>query len=255
LDPNQDPNSPTFAAAFNHLYGPKQIAQPDGTVITVTPSPPLGVRQPGRPMAPPAAPPASIDAITGGATAAPEAAQAAPAAPPGMTATTTQVPGAEITRVAPPSPQAREAARRLDVEAGRVTDAVANFRQALIDNGGGSSIAVAFNNPRDPKARRVIQAYNNLMTALRSEAFLNTGVLQPGEVRMIDNMLLNPQSTRGVFANMDTYNAGLGEIERFVQQGLERARVSAGQAPGAAPQQAPPTRVIEFDAQGNRVTR
>jgi hypothetical protein len=255
LDPNQDPNSPTFAAAFNHLYGPKQIAQPDGTVITVTPSPPSGVRQPGRPMAPPAAPPASIDAITGGATAAPEAAQAAPAAPPGMTATTTQVPGAEITRVAPPSPQAREAARMLDVEAGRVTDAVANFRQALTDNGGGSSLAVAFNNPRDPKARRVIQAYNNLITALRSPAFLNTGVLQPGEVSMIDNMLLNPQSTRGVFANMDTYNAGLGEIERFVQQGLERARVSAGQAPGAAPQQAPPTRVIEFDAQGNRVTR
>jgi hypothetical protein len=87
------------------------------------------------------------------------------------------------------------------------------------------------------------------MTALRGEAFLNTGVLQPGEIIMIDRMLLNPQSIRGLLASKEGMNGLLDQIEGFVKQGRERQRrmitgqgyvdPSAGAPPSAVPATVP----------------
>lgn len=122
--------------------------------------------------------------------------------------------------------QAREAARRMEVEVGRVNDAAQNFIKAL-DDAGGTGIAAFLNNPQSPSAVRINTAYNNLVTALRSEAFLNTGVLQPGEVAMISRNFLDPQSLRGLLASRDAYRAQMAELQRFITAGLNRARAAA----------------------------
>jgi hypothetical protein len=83
LAPNADPSSPIYGAAYQKLYGPRQIQQADGTVITVVPTPPQGIR-----------PPVSVGADNQ-PPATPQPAAAGAGAPP---ATTTQVPGATITQ-------------------------------------------------------------------------------------------------------------------------------------------------------------
>jgi hypothetical protein len=46
LAPGADPSSPTYAAAFNQAYGPRTVTQADGTVVTIQPQPPAGIRAP-----------------------------------------------------------------------------------------------------------------------------------------------------------------------------------------------------------------
>jgi hypothetical protein len=79
-NPASNPASLEYAASYQKLYGERQQIQPDGTVITIRPTPPAGIR-------PPAA------AGVGGS--APNPATPAAGAPP---STTTAVPGAEVTR-------------------------------------------------------------------------------------------------------------------------------------------------------------
>jgi soluble lytic murein transglycosylase-like protein len=121
------------------------------------------------------------------------------------------------------SPQDRERWAKIETDSGRVVDAIRGFREAL-DASGGTGLSAYLNNPQDPAAVRINTAFSNLVTALRGEAFLNTGVLQPGEIALIDRMLLNPQTMRGLFASRDAYNALLNEITAFIDRGLDRQR-------------------------------
>lgn len=82
LAPNADPTSPVYGAAFQKLYGPRMVQQPDGTVITMQPQPPAGIRPPvamggGSPQNP-ASPPSPADG--------------------GAPSTTLQTPGGTVTR-------------------------------------------------------------------------------------------------------------------------------------------------------------
>lgn len=120
------------------------------------------------------------------------------------------------------SAQDRERWSKIEGETGKVEDAIKGFRSAFSDAGTG--INAFINNPRDPKATKLNAAYSNLMTAMRGEAFLNTGVLQPGEIRIIDKLLLNPQSIRGLLASKEGMGALLDEIEGFVKSGRDRQR-------------------------------
>lgn len=46
LAPNADPASPAYAAAFFQAYGPRQVQQPNGDVVTITPAVPPNIRRP-----------------------------------------------------------------------------------------------------------------------------------------------------------------------------------------------------------------
>ncbi len=131
-----------------------------------------------------------------------------------------------------------EAFKKLDTEVRAVTSAIDNFNKVLAEAGGGSFNAF-INNPRSPEAQKVLGAFNALKTALRSEAFVNTGVLQPAEMTMLDNMLLAPTTVRGLFATPEAYAAMLDQIKQFVAGKMEAARgahgVEGGQGNAAPP--------------------
>jgi hypothetical protein len=133
-----------------------------------------------------------------------------------------------MTQVRPerPSLQATEAARTAVVGTGRVLDAINNFRQALEPFRGRTGLQ-AFN-PRDAEGQRLTSAYELLKMAMRDESLLNTGVLQPGENVMIEQMLRSPTSITGVLTNMDAYNAMLDEFAGFATRGANRVRAAAG---------------------------
>jgi hypothetical protein len=133
-----------------------------------------------------------------------------------------------VTQVRPerPSSQATEAARTAVVGTGRVLDAINNFRQALEPFRGRTGLQ-AFN-PRDAEGQKLTSAYELLKMAMRDESLLNTGVLQPGENVMIEQMLRSPTSITGVLTNMDAYNAMLDEFAGFATRGANRVRASAG---------------------------
>ena len=82
-NPNADRRSLAFAAAYQELYGDKQIPQADGSVITIRTTPPPGVLPP---------------IVDGAGGPAPNPANPAAPAPGGPPSTTTQVPGGTITR-------------------------------------------------------------------------------------------------------------------------------------------------------------
>ena len=133
-----------------------------------------------------------------------------------------------VTQVRPerPSSQATEAARTAVVGTGRVLDAINNFRQALEPFRGRTGLQ-AFN-PRDAQGQRLTSAYELLKMAMRDESLLNTGVLQPGENVMIEQMLRSPTSITGVLTSMDNYNAMLDEFAGFATRGANRVRAAAG---------------------------
>lgn len=132
-----------------------------------------------------------------------------------------------------------DAFKRLETEVGSVNRAIDNFN-AILKEAGGGTFGAFINNPQDPKAQKVLGAFNALKTALRSEAFVNTGVLQPAEMTMLDNMLLAPTTIRGLMATPEAYAAMLGQIKEFVAGKIEAARASYGiEGGGATPVPAP----------------
>lgn len=129
-----------------------------------------------------------------------------------------------------------EAIKKLETEVNALEGAISNFEKIITDQGGGTFAALV-NDPRSPQAQKVLGAYNAMKTALRSEAFVNTGVLQPAEMKMLDDMLLAPSSVRGYLATPDGYRAMLGEIRGFVRNKLQAANTAYGVAGGEAPTQ------------------
>lgn len=204
----------------------QETRNPDGSIV------------PGRALSPEARRAADSLAQREGR-AADAAAAPLPGDPPGPRTETTITGGQRQIRPQQVSPQDRERWAKIESDSGRVSDAIRGFREAL-NAAGGTGISAYFNNPQDPAAVRLNTAFSNLVTALRGEAFLNTGVLQPGEIALIDRMLLNPQSMRGLLSSGESYNAMLDEIQRFIERGLSRQRrVVLGQGyaspEGAAP--------------------
>jgi hypothetical protein len=118
-----------------------------------------------------------------------------------------------------------------EAEAGanRVLDAINNFRAAL-DRAKGTTGLQVFN-PRSPEGKDLQGAFELVKIALRDPTMINTGVLQPGEVKMIDQMLMNPRSLEGLMAGNDAYKAMLDQFAGFAQRGADRVRGVAGMSP------------------------
>ena len=112
----------------------------------------------------------------------------------------------------PPPP----AFQKLGTEAESMYSALDNFKTVISEASNGGRIQAYLGNPRSPEAQKIDGAYQALKAALRSEAFLNTGVLQPGENKMIDEMLLHPRSASGLLASPEAYAAKLGEFQKFI---------------------------------------
>lgn len=244
LTPDQERQ---YDAALSVVQRPRVTLDPaTGTMTTITPQLPGFIAQAvdarrrggGAPVGAPEAnilPPAAL------AMPAPGGASAPAAAPPQGDAPQQIAPGVTQQQIAAPriTPQAREAVRKMEVETRRVTDAMDQYERALAETGG-PGFNTFINNPRSPEAQRLLGAYNNLVTALRSEAFLNTGVLQPAEMGMIERMLLAPDSLRGAAASSEAIRARLGEIRTFLDGGVNRVRESAGMPRVEAPQRQAP---------------
>lgn len=146
------------------------------------------------------------------------------------------------------SPKTPDAVKKFTAEALAVNSAIDNFN-AILSEAGGGTLGAFMNNPRDPQAQKINGAFNALKTALRSEAFINTGVLQPAEMTMLDNMLLAPTSVRGLVATPEAYAEMLNQIKQFVNGKMASVQTAYGQPatglPGApatqpAQQSAPP---------------
>jgi hypothetical protein len=133
----------------------------------------------------------------------------------------------EEVKSAPVTPAAREAVRKVETDVTRADEAIKNFLQVHKEVGGGG-LSAYLNNPRSPQAQRLLGAFDSMKVALRNEAFLNTGVLQPAEAKMLDETLLSPQSLTGAFASNEGIAARLGEIQKTLQRNLSAARRSAG---------------------------
>lgn len=242
-----DPSTPEYAAVYARAATPRVAVAPDANG-NLTPSLIYPDMSPYRPptfrQQAPDQPAASTltmpyTAAPGAASAEVPAQPAAPApAPPQVAQVQPPVvptqPGApRIQPLAPPrvNPTAAEAVRRFENESGRVLDAVNNFERLANAAGPGTRFNTWIQNPTDPAAAEIQQAYNNMVTTLRSEAFLNTGVLQPAEMSMIREMLRDPTSWRGALTTPEARTAQLNQIRQMIQSGLARQRSSI-QQPG-----------------------
>ena len=239
------PEFEKYSAAYSAASEPKTEFVPNpqapGMLMAVTrPGPAIPDRYPnpetlitGAPAAPQAAPAAPAQAPT---VAPPEVAQPAPVGVPvpgsgGMTASPPPLPALprDQSGAVRATPQAVEAVRKGEIETARVADALQNFREVLKSNPTG--LSTYLNNPNDPKAQQVLMAYERMKMTLRGESLLNTGVLQPGENVMLENMLLSPSTLRGAIAKPEAYEARMREIEKMVTDSYNASRKQVGLPP------------------------
>jgi hypothetical protein len=124
-----------------------------------------------------------------------------------------------------------EKIRMAGVETGKITGAIDTFLGELEQQGGASWRAWA-NDPTSPEAQRLNAKFDVMKTMLRSEAFANTGVLQPHEAKMLEDMLLSPSTLRGLFASPEAVKARLGVIKDAL---LRYQKLQSGEPPSGAP--------------------
>jgi hypothetical protein len=155
------------------------------------------------------------------------AAPGAPAAPSGQVPAASAAPPRQTTTTVGLSADDRKALRAADQEAERLSNAIQGVRDALAQDP--DAISAWMNNPRDPKAQRFNQAIEIYRTALRSENLINTGVLQPGETAMLDQMILDPKTWRGAMASPEAREAAMNEWERFLKRNVASMYRSRGQ--------------------------
>lgn len=125
------------------------------------------------------------------------------------------------------SPQAFEDYRKAQVEANRLQTAVDDFL-AHLRAVGGTGINTYLDNPRDPSAIKLNQLHDRIQEVLRSDSFMNTGVLQPAEAQMVRDKLLDPRSWRGLIASNESYQTMADVLKNTVRSGLDIKRKLAG---------------------------
>lgn len=159
-----------------------------------------------------------------------------------LQATTLNTPGADKK---PPS----DAFKKLEAE-GRSTAAVIDRYEEVMKKINGGNLDTYLNNPKSPEAQEFVTAFNNMKMALRSEAFANTGVLQPAEMVMLEKELLAPNTWRGLIQNPEAASAKLNELRRFIDAKLDAAYKANGyEKPADLQFYRPPP---ENGAEGNR---
>jgi hypothetical protein len=218
LRPGVDTSSPTYAAAFAHLYGPRSVSQPDGTTVVMQPPVPEGVARPGtqRPQAAPNA--LSQFSIGGNPPAPPQAAapQAPPiAAQPPVNGTTTPLPGGgSVTRVGDPrmSPNDRKLIEQATTDAAVLVGSLNEYVNAFERAGPGENIKsiMGVNTP-------VNTAFSNAALMAKGEALFNLGVLNGPDLEIIRRTLPDPSTLRGQAAGVAGAKAAAQQISKMIQ--------------------------------------
>ena len=111
-----------------------------------------------------------------------------------------------------PTPQGLDEVRKADTDAKVITSAIDHFVDVHAATGGQSWDAY-FDNPKSTQAQQLLGAFDRMKTVLRSPQYFNTGVLQPAEMRMMEQDLISPQTLRGLYATPQALASRLGEIK------------------------------------------
>lgn len=117
--------------------------------------------------------------------------------------------------------------REMVGDAGHLRTQIDNYEKVMKESGGGN-LAAYINNPQSPEAQKINGAYNTLMMALRSKAFANTGVLQPGEIVMLEKMLLAPDTIRGALATPEAITARMNQFRQSIDAKIAAAYKAHG---------------------------
>lgn len=136
----------------------------------------------------------------------------------------------DVTRKIDPLPVG-DKLREADQAAREALTVTGRFLDVFKSSDFATSLRAYINDPRSPEAQTLNQAFENLRIIVRSPALVNTGVLQPHEVKIIDDMLLSPHSIRGLLASPEAMRAKLEELQRLISTRRDAAFASAGVTP------------------------
>jgi len=116
------------------------------------------------------------------------------------------------TYVPQPTPQSLDEVRKVTVDADTTVQSIDNYLKVLRETDG-ATVNAFLNNPRDPKAQKLLGAFDALKMAMRGPSAMNTGVLQPAEMQMLREDLVSPQTVRGFTGTAEAAGARLGQIK------------------------------------------
>jgi hypothetical protein len=174
----------------------------------------------------------------------PPSAQNSPGAPP---PTRIEVAPSGSTREVKPqvvSPQDRERWAKIETETGRVLHAINDVRTNIEGAGFLNKVGAYAGNPFDTKAAKLRTAFDLLLTSIRGEGLLDTGVLQPKELEWARTVINDIRSPYGVLMTQAAREATLEQLSDFITQGRDRQRrVMLGEGHADPSAGAPPSAV------------
>jgi hypothetical protein len=162
------------------------------------------------------------------------------------------------TYVPAPTGTALDEVRKADNDGKNIMDNIDRYLEVFGETRD-NSWGAYFDNPTSPKAQKLLGAFSVLKTTLRSPLYLNTGVLQPGEIPMLNEEVVSPRTIRGLYATPEALAARLGEIKRSILQRRDTELRSVGR-PGVivhdkADFDQVPIGAKFYDKEGNRRTK
>lgn len=117
--------------------------------------------------------------------------------------------------------------KNLERDARTMGSTLDRVQQALNENKG-AALEAYINNPRSKEGQAVAAAFDTLRMIMRGPAFANTGVMQPHEVKMMDDTILSPQTWRGLAATPGAVEARFDEFRRFLDNKMDAAYTAYG---------------------------
>jgi hypothetical protein len=131
------------------------------------------------------------------------------------------------TYVPQPTSAALDKVREVAVDADVITQNIDRYLDVLKSTDG-TTLSAFFNNPRDPKAQKLLGAFDAMRTSMRGPSAYNTGVLQPAEMGMLKEDLVSPQTVRGLGATPQAMEARLHEIKLSILRRADAELRSVG---------------------------
>lgn len=222
LNPNSDPASPQYAAAYAHLTQPKLQMVPgtDGQLVMsqVTPTLPPNIRPPV--FAQPGAQPAPASG-----------APAPQAAPPssGAVPPATQLPGMTVTPIAPAralNPQEKQKLDQSVANAAQISLALDDFSNSFRNAGFGERArsALGFNTGLNT-------AFNGAALLAKGEELFNLGVLNGPDLDIIRRTLPDPSTMRGAGTSPEQAERAANAVRQMLQDRLSAFMRQKGMEP------------------------
>lgn len=157
-----------------------------------------------------------------------------------------------------PTPASLDKVRETTTDANVIVQNIDNYLKVLGETDG-ATIGAFLSNPRDPKAQKLLGAFDAMKMAMRGQSAMNTGVLQPAEMKMLQDDLVSPQTVRGFTGTPEAAGARLGQIKLSILRRADAELRSVGKdgilMRSAKEYQALPSGAQYYDEDGNRRTK